>query len=399
MLFIIVERYILPNGETMVSKRLQAVPPSGTVAISNLVSEMKASGIKDIISFSLGEPDFTTPGNIIDAAVDSLHRGFTHYTPSMGLPDLKKAIAESTKAKNGIPCGPQNVLVTPTKQAIFMWALAYLDPGDEVLLPDPAWVSYEAVILLAGAKPVYVPTYFEEGYVINPDRVRDAITPKTKAIIINSPSNPTGVVQPEEVLKAIADICKEKNLIVLTDEIYEHLIYEGKHVSLAAMPGMWERTYTVSGLSKTYAMTGWRIGWLIADDVKSINKLQSHSITCCTSFVQEAAIEAITGPQEARNSMVKEFKKRRDLALDLIKDIPGLECNKPTGAFYLFPKYDKNMKSHDLADKILREGHVAVTPGRAFGPCGEGSFRMSYAASEEDIKEGLARIKKVLSTL
>ena len=383
----------------MVSQRLQAVPPSGTVAISNLVSEMKASGIKDIISFSLGEPDFTTPDNVIQAAVGSLERGFTHYTPSMGMPELRKAIADAVKAKNGIPCSAQNVLVTPTKQAIFMWALAYLDPGDEVILPDPSWVSYEAVILLAGAKPVYVPTYFEDGYVINPDKRREAITPRTKAIVINTPSNPTGAVQPESVLKEIAEICIEKNLIVLADEIYEHVLYEGKHVSLASLPGMWERTYTVSGLSKTYAMTGWRIGWLIADDVKSINKLQSHSITCCTSFVQEAAIEAITGPQEAKDKMVATFKKRRDLALDLIDDIKGLECNRPNGAFYLFPRYSMDIKSHDLADKILREGHVAVTPGRAFGPCGEGSFRMSYAASEEDIKEGLERIKKVLATL
>ncbi len=383
----------------MVSQRLQAVPPSGTVAISNLVSEMKASGINDIISFSLGEPDFTTPGNVIDAAVDSLHRGFTHYTPSMGLPELRKAIAEATKAKNNIPCGPQNVLVTPSKQAIFMWALAYLDPGDEVLIPDPAWVSYEAVILLAGAKPVYVPTYFDEGYVINPDRVRAAITPRTKAIVINSPSNPTGAVQPEETLRAIADICVEKDIIVLADEIYEHILYEGKHVSLASMPGMWERTYTISGLSKTYAMTGWRIGWLIADDIKSINKLQSHSITCCTSFVQQAAIEAIEGPQEAKDAMVKEFKKRRDLALDLLSEIDGIECNRPNGAFYLFPKYDKDIKSNVVAEKLLQEGHVAVTPGRAFGPCGEGSFRMSYAASEEDITEGIARMKKVFSTL
>lgn len=383
----------------MVSQRLQAVPPSGTVAISNLVSEMKASGINDIISFSLGEPDFTTPGNVIDAAVDSLHRGFTHYTPSMGLPELRKAIAEATKAKNNIPCGPQNVLVTPSKQAIFMWALAYLDPGDEVLIPDPAWVSYEAVILLAGAKPVYVPTYFDEGYVINPDRVRAAITPRTKAIVINSPSNPTGAVQPEETLRAIADICVEKDIIVLADEIYEHILYEGKHVSLASMPGMWERTYTISGLSKTYAMTGWRIGWLIADDIKSINKLQSHSITCCTSFVQQAAIEAIEGPQEAKEAMVKEFKKRRDLALDLLSEIDCIECNRPNGAFYLFPKYDKDIKSNVVAEKLLQEGHVAVTPGRAFGPCGEGSFRMSYAASEEDITEGIARMKKVFSTL
>ena len=369
------------------------------MAISNLVSEMKASGIDDIISFSLGEPDFTTPGNVIDAAVDSLHKGFTHYTPSMGLPELRKDIADSTRAKNGIPCGPQNVLVTPTKQAIFMWALAYLDPGDEVLIPDPAWVSYEAVVLLAGAKPVYVPTYFNEGYVIDPERVRAAITPKTKAIIINSPSNPTGAVQPEDTLKAIAEICVEKDIIVLADEIYEHIIYSGKHVSLASLPGMWERTYTVSGLSKTYAMTGWRIGWLIADDIKSINKLQTHSITCCTSFVQQAAIEAIAGPQEARDAMVKEFKKRRDLALDLLSEIKDLECNKPDGAFYLFPRLDKDVDSNTVAKKLLQEGHVAVTPGRAFGPCGEGSFRMSYAASEDDITEGIARMKKVLNSL
>ena len=216
--------------------------------------------------------------------------------------------------------------------------------------------------------------------------------------MINSPSNPTGAVQPEETLRAIANICVEKDIIVLADEIYEHILYEGKHVSLASMPGMWERTYTISGLSKTYAMTGWRIGWLIADDIKSINKLQSHSITCCTSFVQQAAIEAIEGPQEAKEAMVKEFKKRRDLALDLLSEIDGIECNRPNGAFYLFPKYDKDIKSNVVAEKLLQEGHVAVTPGRAFGPCGEGSFRMSYAASEEDITEGIARMKKVFST-
>lgn len=383
----------------MVSKRLREVPPSGTVAISNMVAEMKASGIKDIISFSLGEPDFTTPGNIIDAAVESLREGFTHYTPSTGIPELKKAIAESTKAKNGIPCGPQNVLVTPTKQAIFMWALAYLDPGDEVLLPDPSWVSYEAVIRLAGAIPVYVPTYFEDNYVINAENVEKAITPKTKAIVVNSPSNPTGTVQPEHTLRAIADICREKDLIVLSDEIYEYVVYGAKHVSLAAMPGMWERTFTVSGLSKTYAMTGWRIGWMIADDVKSVNSLQSHSITCCTSFVQKAAVEAIKGPQGSKDGMVAQFKKRRDLALDLLAEIPGLECNVPGGAFYLFPKFDLDMTSHRFSERLLQDFHVAVTPGRAFGPCGEGSFRISYAASEADIREGIGRIKRFYSGL
>ena len=384
-----------------VSQRLQEIPPSGTVAISNLVNQMKGEGI-DIISFSVGEPDFNTPGNIVDACEKSLRSGFTHYTPSMGIPELRKAIAESVKAKNGIPCEAKNVLVTPTKQALFMIALAYLDPGDEVILPDPSWVSYEAHIRMCGAVPKYVTTDFSDGFVIDPAKVEAAVTPKTKMIVINSPSNPTGCVQPESTLKGIADIAKDRDLMVMTDEIYEHIIYDGaKHYSIAAMPDMFDRTITVSGLSKTYAMTGWRIGWMIAPeaDIKAVNKLQSHSVTCCTSFTQPAALEAIRGPQEDKVKMVAQFKKRRDLALDLISEIPGLECNVPGGAFYLFPKFSAKISSHELAEKFLMEGHVAVTPGRAFGPAGEGFFRLSYAASEDDIVEGLGRIKKVLGSL
>ena len=382
----------------MVSKRLQDVPQSGTVKIANIVSQLKSEGI-DIVSFSMGEPDFTTPKNIVDACVDSLHAGFTHYTPSTGIPELKKAIADRARADNDIPCMPSNVLVTPTKQAIFMIALGYLDPGDEVLLPDPAWVSYEAVVRLAGAIPVYVPTYFEDNFVINPEKVAAAITSKTKMLIINTPSNPTGCVQPEKVLKAIAEICSERNIMVLSDEIYEHIIYSGKHVSIASLPGMFDKTFVVSGLSKTYAMTGWRLGWVIASDVRPINNLQTHSITCCTSFVQAAAVEALEGPQDSRITMVNEFKKRRDLALDLISDINGLECNCPEGAFYLFPKYEKKVNSVDLATYLLKDGHVAVTPGRAFGPAGEGFFRLSYATSEDNIIEGLDRIRKSLYRL
>lgn len=381
-----------------VSKRLQDVPASGTVMISNLVSQMKSEGI-DIVSFSMGEPDFTTPVNIVDACVDSLHAGFTHYTPSTGIPELRKAIAERTRQDNNVPCLPSNVLVTPTKQAIFMIALAYLNPGDEVLLPDPSWVSYEAVVRLAGAKPIYVPTYFEDNFIIRADEVLKAITPKTRMIVINTPSNPTGCVQPAESLKAIADICIDYDIMVLSDEIYEHVIYEGKHTSIASLPDMFERTFLVSGLSKTYAMTGWRLGWVIAADIKGINKLQTHSVTCCTSFVQTAAVEALTGQQESKNRMVCEFKKRRDLALDLLCDIKGVECNRPEGAFYLFPKYDSNIKSMDLATHLLKEGHVAVTPGRAFGPAGEGFFRLSYATGEDQLIEGIGRIKKTFANL
>jgi len=382
----------------MVSKRVQEIPPSGTIAISNLVSQLKAEG-QDIISFSIGEPDFTTPGNIIDSAVQSLRSGFTHYTPSTGIPELKKAVVEYSKSKNNIPCTTDNILVTPTKQAIFLWALAYLDPGDEVLLPDPSWVSYEAVIRLAGAKPVYVTTKFEDKFVINSDDVQKAVTPKTKFIVLNTPSNPTGAVQPESALKAIADVCKEKDIWVLADEIYEQIIYSGKHCSISSLPGMFERTITVSGLSKTYAMTGWRLGWAIAKDIKPMNKLQTHSISCCTSFAQVAAVEAINGPQEAKDSMVKQFRKRRDLALDLLSEVKGLECNVPDGAFYLFPKYEQKIKSADLAEKLLREGLVAVTPGSAFGPAGEGFFRLSYATDEANIEKGIGRIKKVFKDL
>ncbi len=384
----------------MVSKRLLNVPASGTIAISNKVSRLKAEG-EDIISFSMGEPDFTTPQNIVDSCKDSLDQGFTHYTPSLGIPELRRAVAEMAHNENNIPCRGANVLITPTKQAIFMTCLAYLDPNDEVLLPNPAWVSYEACIRLAGAVPVFVPTYFEDGFVIDPALLEAAITPNTKMMIINSPSNPTGCVIPENVLKEIASIAAEHDILVLSDEIYEKVIYEGKHISMASLPDMFDRTITVSGLSKTYAMTGWRMGWAIANEemLGNLNKLQSHSISCCVSFAQQASIEAIKGDQSDRYEFIKQFTQRRDLAVDLITEMKGLDVNIPKGAFYLFPKYDVDLKSNKLATMLLDQAHVAVTPGSAFGPAGEGYFRISYATSEDQIREGLGRIKSFLANL
>ena len=384
----------------MVSQRLQNVPASGTVAISNKVSRLKAEG-QDIISFSMGEPDFTTPINIIDACKESLDNGFTHYTPSPGIPELRRAIAEAAHTENGISCRGANVLVTPTKQAIFMTCLGFLDPGDEVLLPNPAWVSYEACIRLAGATPVFVPTYFEDGFVIDPAMLEAAITPKTKMMIINSPSNPTGCVIPEEVLREIASIAAIHDILVLSDEIYEKVIYEGKHFSIASLPDMFDRTITVSGLSKTYAMTGWRMGWAIANEetISNLNKLQSHSISCCVSFAQQASVEAIKGDQTRRYEFNEQFKQRRNLAVDLINDMKGMDVNVPQGAFYLFPRYESDIKSSKLATMLLEQAHVAVTPGSAFGPAGEGFFRISYATGEDQIREGMDRIKGFLADL
>ncbi len=385
----------------MFSQRLQAIPASGTIAISNLVNQMKADGI-DVISFSLGEPDFSTPDNVVDACCDSLRRGFTHYTPSLGIPELRKAVAEMTKRDDGVPCDASNVLITPCKQAIFMIALAYINPGDEVILPDPCWVSYEACVRLAGGVPIYVPTRFEDGFIIDPADVEAAITPKTKMIVLNTPSNPTGTVIPAENLKQIADMSLAHGIKVLSDEIYSSILYDGaKHKSIASFPGMFDNTLIVSGLSKSFAMTGWRLGWAIApaEDIKAINKLQSHSISCAVSFAQEAAVEAIVGPQDSKLNMVREFQKRRDLILDLASEIPGMECNVPQGAFYIFPRYNKDIPSAKLAEILLTDGHVAVTPGTAFGPAGEGCIRISYAASEDMIHEGMARIKKTMSQL
>jgi aspartate aminotransferase len=384
----------------MVAKRMSNVPESGTVKIGNLVSRLKQEGA-DIISFNMGEPDFNTPANITEACVKGLGENFTHYTPSAGIPELRKAVADRLRKNNHIPCKDKNVLITPTKQAIFMTMLAMVEGGDEVIVPDPEWGTFDACARLAGATVKYATLDPAEQYRMTPEKVMDQVTSKTKLIVINSPSNPCGAVLEESDVKGISEIAKDHDICVLTDEIYERLIFEGRNHSIASMPGMFDRTITIGGMSKTYAMTGWRLGWAVAPEpiFKELNKLQTQSITCVTSFVQYAGVEALNGPQDAVDGMYQEFKARRDLIYDLLSEIPSLHCEKPKGAFYLFPSFDQKMSSEDMATYLLEKAHVAVTPGIAFGPAGEGKIRISYAASRDEIAEGMGRMKKALAKL
>ena len=384
----------------MVAKRMSNVPESGTVKIGNLVSRLKQEGA-DIISFNMGEPDFNTPANITEACVEGLEKHFTHYTPSAGIPELRKAVAERMQRYNHIPCKDRNVLITPTKQAIFMTMLAMVEEGDEVIIPDPEWGTFDACARLAGATVKHATLDPEEQYRMTPEKVMDQVTPRTKLLVINSPSNPCGAVLDHADVKGIADIAQDHDICVLTDEIYERLIFEGKNHSIASFPDMFDRTITIGGMSKTYAMTGWRLGWAVAPEpiFKELNKLQTQSITCVTSFVQYAGVEALNGPQNAVDEMFHEFKERRDLIYELMSEIPSLHCEKPKGAFYLFPSFDQKISSEDMATYLLEKAHVAVTPGIAFGPAGEGKIRISYAASREEIAEGMDRMKKALARL
>ena len=384
----------------MVAKRMRDVPESGTMKISNLVAKLKAEGV-DIISFSVGEPDFNTPDNITQAAIKALNAHFTHYTPSAGIPELRKAVADKSKQENGIPCDPSHVIITPTKHALFMSFLAMIDEGDEVILPDPAWGTFEACVRVAGGTPKFVTMRSEEDYRMLPEKVAEQITKRTKMILINSPSNPLGSVLERSDVRGIADLAIDHDLTVLADETYEKILFEGRHYSIASLPGMFERSITVNGFSKTYAMTGWRLGWVIApaEITKEINKLQTQSITNATSFAQVAGVEALTGPQDAVKAMLEELKARRELIYKLMSEIPVLHCPKPKGAFYLFPEYDLKMSSEDLTAYLLEKAHVAITPGSAFGPAGEGHIRISYAASREDIVEGMRRIRNSLEAI
>ncbi|MBS7607759.1 MAG: pyridoxal phosphate-dependent aminotransferase [Candidatus Bathyarchaeia archaeon] len=356
---------------------------------------------KNIIHLEIGEPDFDTPQNIKEAAVKALYSGYTHYVPAAGIPELREAIAEYISKTRNIPVDPEEVVVTPGAKPIMFFAiLACVNPGEEVLYPNPGFPIYESMINFVGAKPVPIPLKEENDFRLDHEYVKKKITKRTKMIILNSPENPTGGVLTREDLKVIADcIANRDDVIVLSDEIYSRIIYEGTHESIASLPGMKEKTIILDGFSKTYAMTGWRLGYGVMrkDLAEKITQLMVNSNSCTCAFVQMAGIEALKGPQDSVDRMVTEFRKRREVIVEGLNRIKGITCKKPKGAFYVFPNITgTGMRSKELSDFLLNEAGVAVLPGTSFGKYGEGYLRISFANSIENIKEALKRIEKAL---
>ncbi len=392
------------------SDRLQRLAPSATLAMSQKSSEMKAKGI-DVINMSVGEPDFNTPEQIKEAAKKAIDENYSRYSPVPGYADLREAVVAKLKKENGLTYTAGEILVSNgAKQSVCNAIMALVNDGDEVIIPAPYWVSYPQMAKLAGGTPVIIEAGFEQNFKITPAQLEAAITPKTKILILCSPSNPTGSVYSKEELRGLAEvILKHEDVFVIADEIYEHINYVGKHESIAQFEGMKERTIIVNGVSKAYAMTGWRIGYIAAPEwiVKGCNKLQGQYTSGPCSVSQKAAQYAYEGDQACVEEMRKAFERRRDLIVGLAKDIPGLEVNVPEGAFYLFPKcssfYGKSVggkkieNSSDLALYLLEEGHVATVGGDAFGD--PECFRMSYATSDDNIVEAMRRIKDALAKL
>ncbi len=392
------------------SARLNRLAPSATLAMSQKSNEMKAQGI-DVINMSVGEPDFMTPEHIKEAGKKAITDNYSKYSPVPGYPALRNAISNKLKNENNLDYKASEIIVgTGGKQGVCNTIMALVDEGDEVIIPAPYWVSYPQMVKLAGGTPVIVRGGFEQDFKITPEQLEAAITPKTRMLVLCSPSNPTGSVYTQEELNALAEVVlKHEDLYVLADEIYEHINYIGSHASIASYPGMKERTCLCNGVSKAYAMTGWRLGWVAAPEwiIKGINKLQGQYTSGTCDVSQMAALAAYEGPQQCVEDMRKAFERRRDLIVKLAKEIPGFEVNVPKGAFYLFPKINSFFgksngtttinNSTDFALYLLEEAHVASVGGDAFGD--PDCFRMSYATSDENIVEALRRIKEAVAKL
>jgi len=385
---------------TIFANRMKALETETAFEVLAKAKALEKQG-KDIVHLEIGEPDFDTPKNIKDAATKALNAGYTHYTPSAGIPEVKQVIAEYISKTRKLDVKPEEVVITPGgKPIMFFSMLALVSSGDEVMYPNPGFPVYESLIKFVDAKPVPIPLKEESEFSFDPEYVKKKITKKTKMIILNSPENPTGGVIPREQLKVIADCLENRDdVFVLSDEIYSRIIYEGRPESISQFPGMKDKTIILDGFSKTYAMTGWRLGYGVMrkDLAGKMAQLMTNSNSCTNVFVQLAGVEALKGPQTEPEKMVAEFKKRREVIVNGLNEIKGITCTKPHGAFYAFPNITgTGMNSRKLGDHLLQNAGVAVLPGISFGEYGEGYLRLSFANSIENIKKALDRIEKSL---
>ncbi|HVG96884.1 MAG TPA: pyridoxal phosphate-dependent aminotransferase [Chloroflexota bacterium] len=386
----------------VLAERMQRLGTEGAFEVLARARALEAEG-RRVVHLEIGEPDFDTAPHIVAAAGAALAAGQTHYGPSAGLPEVRRAIARYVARTRGIDVDPDAVVVTPgAKPILFFTILATVNAGDEVLLPDPGFPIYESVVRYLGATPVPVPLYQERNFRFDPDELRRRVTDRTRLIIINSPHNPTGGVLTPSDLQAVAEIAVERDLWVLSDEIYSRLLYAGEHHSVATLPGMAERTVILDGFSKTYAMTGWRLGYGVAPPAlaPALTRLQVNVTSCTAGFVQLAGVAALEGPQDGVEAMLAEFGRRRELVVGALNDVPGVRCLDPGGAFYVFPRIEvPGLSAREVADSLLAEEGVAVLAGTAFGAQGEGFLRLSFANSQAELREGVARIRRGLERL
>ncbi|MDZ7362107.1 MAG: pyridoxal phosphate-dependent aminotransferase [candidate division KSB1 bacterium] len=384
------------------AKRMERLGTETAFEVLGRAKALEAQGRK-IIHLEIGEPDFDTPLFIREAAREALKRGRTHYTPAAGIPELRQAICDEVQRRRGVTVRPENVVVTPGAKPIIYFPLtALIEDGDEVIYPNPGFPIYESVIEFVGGKAVPLHLKEENEFRVDLNELESLLTPRTRMIIINSPQNPTGGILTRDDVRAIAAIARSKNLLILADEVYKNIVYEHEHASILSEPGMLERTILLDGFSKTYAMTGWRLGFGVmpAALAQKVEQLMINSNSCTTTFVQDAGVAALRGPHDEVDAFVREFKKRRDLMVDGLNQIKGVRCLKPGGAFYCFPNISRlPMSSKQLADLLLNEAGVAVLSGTAFGKFGEGYLRLSYANSLENIQEALRKMKQVIEAL
>src|SRR3989441_298734 len=384
-----------------ISQRAASLAPSLTLAIDSKAKAMKAEG-QDVVGFGAGEPDFDTPQHIKDAAIKALNEGFTKYTPSSGIPELRQAIADKFKRENGLAYKPSQIIVSSGgKHSCYNVIVATCQEGDEVIIPSPYWLSYPEMVKLASATPVIVGTTDKTEFKVTPDQLRTAITPRTRLFILNSPSNPTGSLYTRDEIKALGDICVEKSVLIMSDEIYEKLVYDGaEHASVAKFsPAHYDHTILVHGFAKAYSMTGWRLGYLAAPEpiAKAIDAIQSHSTSNPTSFAQKGAVAALNGPQEHLKSWLAEYTRRRSYAHKRLNSIPGISCVNAKGAFYLFPNISRlGLNSTEFCARLLEQEKVATVPGIAFGA--DEYLRISYATSRANIEKGLDRLERFITS-